>query len=77
MDQRQHQHHTAIQTPNGMTYVAPTDQWIALILDALHPEQRDAIYEHVAQMAQAQQDKPLVQIPGFVPPKEALSASQV
>ena len=63
-----HQHHTAIQTPNGSTFVAPTDQWIALILDALHPEQRDLIYQHVAALAKAQQDKPLVEVPGFMPP---------
>lgn len=70
-----HQHHTAIQTPDGATFVAPIDQWIALILDALHPEQRASIYAHVAQMAQVQQDRPLVEIPGFTPPGKALSAS--
>lgn len=63
-----HQHHTAIHTPNGSTFVAPTDQWIALILDALHPTQRDAIYARVAALAQAQQDRPLVEVPGFTPP---------
>ena len=72
-----HQHHTAIKTPNDSTFVAPTDQWIALILDVLHPEQRDAVYARIAQRAQAQQDKPLVEIPGFTPPEEVLNASQI
>ena len=70
-----HQHHTAIQTPNGATFVAPTDQWIALILDVLHPTQRDMIYANVAALAQAQQDRPLVEIPNFLPTKEVHSAS--
>ena len=70
-----HQHHSAIKTPDGSVYAAPTDQWIALILDALHPEQRASIYARVTQMAQAQQDKPLVEIPGFSPSREMSNAS--
>lgn len=59
---------TAIHFANGITFVAPTDQWLACIFDVLHPTQQEAILERIQAMAQAQaEDKPLVTIPGFAP----------
>lgn len=46
---------TGIQYPDGRTFVAPTDQWIALIIDALHPEQQASILSKVAQLAEQAQ----------------------
>jgi len=55
---------TAIQFANGMTVVAPTDQWIAFLFDVLHPSQQEAIIERIQAMAATQeQDRPLVEIP--------------
>lgn len=57
---------TAMRFPSGLTVVAPTDQWIACIFDALHPSQQEAIIHRIGEMAQAQQqDKSLVEVPGF------------
>lgn len=46
---------TGIQYPDGRVFVAPTDQWIVLILDSLHPDQQAGILEKVAQLAQQAQ----------------------
>ena len=63
---KQSQRITAIQFANGMTVVAPTDQWIALLFDVLHPSQQEAIVERIQSMADAQaEDKSLIEIPGF------------
>lgn len=43
---------TGIQYPDGRTFIAPTDQWIALILNALHPDQQEMILFKVAQLAE-------------------------
>ena len=57
-------HMTHISFPNGLQVVAPTSQWIACIFDTLHPEQQQAVIESISALAQAQQDRPLVTIPG-------------
>ena len=57
---------TTIRFSSGITVVAPTDQWIAFLFDALHPSQQDGIIERIKEMAEAQQqDKPLIEVPGF------------
>ena len=63
---QQHGHNTQINFAGGLVVAAPTDQWIACILDVLHPEQVNSIIQRIKDMAEAQQkDRPLVEIPGF------------
>ena len=59
-------HMTTLRFASGVCVVAPTDQWIAFLFDALHPSQQDGIIERIKEMAEAQQqDKPLIEVPGF------------
>ncbi len=62
-----HGHITRVQFANGSFLQAPTEQWIALVFDTLHPTQQEAIVAKIQAMQQAQQDKPLIEIPGFAP----------
>jgi hypothetical protein len=54
---------TAIRFDSGQVVVAPTDQWIACIFDVLHPEQQAVIVERIRAMAEAQANRPLIEMP--------------
>lgn len=56
---------TVVRFPGGLTVVAPTDQWIACLFDVLHPSQQEAIIQRIKGLADAQRDRPMVEIPGF------------
>lgn len=72
MAEQHHAHVTRINFDNGTFLQAPTDQWIALLFDVLHPTQQEAIFEKINALAQSQKDKPLVEIPGFAPPADVV-----
>ena len=54
---------TAIQFADGARAVAPTDQWIAWIIDVLHPMQREQLLANVQAAHEAQQNQPRIAVP--------------
>ena len=65
-----HGHITRLQFPNGSFIQAPTDQWVAFLFDVLHPTQQEAIVAKIQALQAIQQDRPLIEIPGFVAPSQ-------